>query len=99
VCVFGILIILYHIISYHIISHNITSYVILDRRHKKLNTKQIVGKCFIKMKNVLRHEVSFGKYIFIRLAIEGISFFMKHEKKGRCFFAEAQKRYVCKFHA
>jgi hypothetical protein len=49
--------------------------------------------------NVLRHEVSFGKYRFIRLAIKGISFFTKHEKKGRCFFAEGSKTYVCKFHA
>jgi hypothetical protein len=49
--------------------------------------------------NVVRHELSFGKYNFIRLAIEGISFFTKHEKKGRCFFAEGSKRYVCKFHA
>jgi hypothetical protein len=36
--------------------------------------------------NMLRHEVSFGKYSFIRLALERL--FTKHEKKGRCFFAE-----------
>jgi hypothetical protein len=40
---------------------------------------------------VLRHKVNFEKYIIIRLAIEGISFFTKHEKKGRCFFAEGSK--------
>jgi hypothetical protein len=36
----------------------------------------------------------FGKYSFIRLAMEGASFFTKHEKKGRCFFAEGSKT-VC----
>jgi hypothetical protein len=40
--------------------------------------------------NVLRHEVSFGKYSFIRLVIRDL-FFTKHEKKGRCFFAECSK--------
>jgi hypothetical protein len=44
--------------------------------------------------NVLRHEVSFRKYRFIKLAIEGISFLTKHEKKGMCFFAEGSKT-VC----
>jgi hypothetical protein len=58
-----------------------------------------------KNENVLRHEVSFGKYSFISLVTkEGIPlselwiflrsmdfFFMKHEKKGRCFFAEGSK--------
>jgi hypothetical protein len=44
--------------------------------------------------NVLRHEANFGKHYFIRLAIEGASFFTKHEKKGRCFFAEGSKT-VC----
>jgi hypothetical protein len=38
--------------------------------------------------------VNFGKYSFIRLAMEGASFFAKHEKKGRCFFAEGSKT-VC----
>jgi hypothetical protein len=52
--------------------------------------------------NVLRHEVSFGKYSFISLVIRrGLSldeawifFFMKHEKKGSYFFAEGSKT-VC----
>jgi hypothetical protein len=37
---------------------------------------------------VLRHEENFKKRNCIRLATEGASFFTKHEKKGRCFFAE-----------
>jgi hypothetical protein len=44
--------------------------------------------------NVLRHEANFGKHNLIILAIEGASFFTKHEKKGRCFFAEGSKT-VC----
>jgi hypothetical protein len=67
-----------------------------------------------KNENVLRHEVSLRKYSFISLVTkEGIPlceawiflrsmnfFFTKHEKKGRCFFAEGSKNgmYV-KFHA
>jgi hypothetical protein len=62
-----------------------------------------------KNENVLRHKVSFEKYSFISpVTKEGIPFFtkhgyffeawtfffMKHEKKGRCFFAEASKT-VC----
>jgi hypothetical protein len=47
---------------------------------------------------VLRHEANFGKTILANI-IEGVVFFTKHEKKGRCFFAKAQKRYVRKFHA
>jgi hypothetical protein len=55
-----------------------------------------------KNENVLRHEVSFGKYNFISLVTkEGIYFyeawiffFTKHENKGRCFFVEGSKT-VC----
>jgi hypothetical protein len=61
-----------------------------------------------KNENVLRHEVSFGKYSFISLVTKKgslfakhgylceawIFFFMKYEKKGRCFFAEGSKT-VC----
>jgi hypothetical protein len=58
---------------------------------------------------VLRHEVSFEKYSFISLVTRRdlslrsmdiflyeawIFFFTKHEKKGRCFFAEGSKT-VC----
>jgi hypothetical protein len=49
--------------------------------------------------SVLRHEANFEKRNCIRLAIEGTSFFTKHEKKGNCFSSKAQKRYVHKFHA
>jgi hypothetical protein len=60
---------------------------------KGLDTKQIIGNTLLNEK-VLRHEANFGKHNFIRLAIEGASFFAKHEKKGRCFFAEGLKT-VC----
>jgi hypothetical protein len=58
---------------------------------------------------VLRNEVSFEKYSFISLVTRRdlslrstdifryeacIFFFTKHEKKGRCFFAEGSKT-VC----
>jgi hypothetical protein len=91
VCVFGILIILHHIItSFRIILHH-TSYCIGGTRIEyEANLRQMLRQ----NENVLRHDVSFGKYGSIRLAIEGISFFTKHEKKGRCFFAEGSKT-VC----
>jgi hypothetical protein len=44
---------------------------------------------------VLRHEANFGKHNLIILAIEGASIFTKHEKKGRCFFAEGSKNGMC----
>jgi hypothetical protein len=88
VCVFGILTILHHIIiSFRITLHH-TSYCIDGTKIEcEANLRQMLRQ----NENVLRHEVSFGKYNFIRLAIEGISFFTKHEKKGRCFFAEGSK--------
>jgi hypothetical protein len=91
VCVFGILIILHHItISFRITLHH-TSYCIDGTRVEyEANLWQMLHQ----NENLLRHEVSFGKYSFIRFSIEGISFFMKHEKKGRCFFAEGSKT-VC----
>jgi hypothetical protein len=60
-------------------------------------------------KKVLRHGVSYRKYSFISLVTTRdlslksmdiflyevwIFFFTKHEKKGRCFFAEGSKT-VC----
>jgi hypothetical protein len=91
VCVFGILIILHHIIiSFHITLHY-TSYCI---DNTKIECEANLRQMLRQNENMLRKEVSFGKYSFIRLAIEGISFFTKHEKKGRCFFAEASKT-VC----
>jgi hypothetical protein len=91
VCVFGILIILHHIIiSFRITLHH-TSYCIDGTKIEyEANLRQMLRQ----NENVLKHEVSFGKYSFIRLAIEGISFFTKHEKKGMCFFAEGSKT-VC----
>jgi hypothetical protein len=60
---------------------------------KRLDTKQIFGNTLLN-ENVLRHEAKFGKHNLIILAIEGASFFTKHEKKGRRFFAEGSKT-VC----
>jgi hypothetical protein len=91
VCVFGIVIILHHIIiSLRITLHH-TSYRINDT---KIEYEAKIRQMLCQNENVLRHEVSFGKYSFIRFAIEGVSFFTKHEKKGRCFFAEGSKT-VC----
>jgi hypothetical protein len=95
VCVFDITIIFHHIIASFRITLHHTSYRIND---KILDTKQIFGNTLLK-ENVLSHEANFGKHNFIRLAIEGASFFTKHEKKGRCVFVEGSKRYVRKFHA
>jgi hypothetical protein len=91
VCVFGILIILHHIIiSFRITLHH-TSYCINGTKFEyEANLRQTLRQ----NENVLRHEVSFGKYSFIKLAIEGICFFTKPEKKERCFFAEGSKT-VC----
>jgi hypothetical protein len=81
----------HHLASYHhIIPHNITSYIISHQQQKRLNTKQSFGNTLVK-ENVLKHEVNSRKYIFIGLTKGGVSFFMKHEKKGRCFFAEGSK--------
>jgi hypothetical protein len=41
---------------------------------------------------------SHGKILNIALAKKG-DFFMKREKKGRCFFAYDSKQYVQRFHA
>jgi hypothetical protein len=96
VCVFGIVVILHHvIISFHIALHH-TSYRI---NGTKIGYEAKLRQILRQNENVLRHEVNFGKYSFIRLAMKGASFFTKHEKKGRCFLSKAQKRYVRKFHA
>jgi hypothetical protein len=103
-CVFGIPIIFascHHVISY--IMHHIVS----------TDTRIEYGANLRKMlrpnENVLRHEVSFGKYNFISLGTRRdlslqskdiflyeawIFLFTKHEKKGMCFFAKGSKM-VC----
>jgi hypothetical protein len=77
-------------ISFRITLHH-TLYCINDT---KIEYKAKLRQMLCQNENVLRHEVSFGKYSFIRLAIEGVSFFTKYEKKGMCFFAEGSKT-VC----
>jgi hypothetical protein len=65
VCIFGILIILHHIITSFCITLHHTSYCINDTRIEyEDNLRQILRQT----ENVLRHEVSFRKYSFIRLA-------------------------------
>jgi hypothetical protein len=78
VCGFGITIILHHIIISFRITLHHTSY--------RINSK--------KTEYEANPRQYFRKYVFIGLAKEGASFFTKHEKKGRCFFAEGSKT-VC----
>ena len=69
VCVFGILIILHHIITSFRITLHHTSYCINGTRIEyEANLRQMLRQ----NENVLRHEVSFGKYSFIKLALEGL---------------------------
>ena len=108
VCVFGIITILHHIIiSFRIASHH-TSYHINDTR---IEYGVDLRRMLCKNENVLRHEVSFGKYSFISLVTkEGIplceawifftkqgSFSLRSMKRRESVFSpKAQKRYVCK---
>jgi hypothetical protein len=75
VCVFDIIIILHHIItSFRITSHH-TSYRINDTRIEYIaDFRQVLRQ----NENVLRHEVSFGKYNFISLVTKKGSLFAKH---------------------
>jgi hypothetical protein len=69
VCVFGILIILHHIIiSFRITLHHITYCINGTKIEYEANLWQMLRQ----NENVLRYEVSFGKYTFIRLVLEGL---------------------------
>jgi succinate dehydrogenase/fumarate reductase cytochrome b subunit len=69
VCVFGIVIILHHIIiSFRTTLHD-TSYCI-DGTKIKYEAK--LRQMLYQNENVMKHEVSFGRYSFITLAIEGL---------------------------
>jgi hypothetical protein len=72
--IFGILIILHHIIiSFRIALHH-TSYCITDTRIEyEANLQQMLRQ----IKNVLRHEVSFGKYSFKSLDVRRDLFLYK----------------------
>jgi hypothetical protein len=82
VCVFGISIILHHIItSFRIASHH-TSYHINDTR---IEYGVDLRRMLRKNENMLRHEVSFGKYSFISLvtkrrdpSLQCMDIFTKH---------------------
>jgi hypothetical protein len=112
VCVFGILIILHHTITSFRITLHHTSYCINGTRIRyEANLRHMLRQ----NENMLRHEVSFGKYSFISLVTRRdlflyeawISFFMKHgslslrsmKRREGVFSPKAQKPYVCKFHA
>jgi hypothetical protein len=95
VCVFGGVIILHHIIiSFRITLHH-TSYCI---NGTKIKYEAKLWQMLYQNENVLRYEVSFEKYSFIRLAIEGFSLRSMKRREG-VFSPKAQKRYVSKFHA
>jgi hypothetical protein len=51
--------------SHHFTLHYIIHHIALPAQES--NTKPIFGECFVKIENVLRHEVSFGRYRFIGL--------------------------------
>jgi hypothetical protein len=87
-CVFSILIILHHIITSFCITLHHTSYCINGTRIKyESNLQQMLRQ----NENVLRHEEALGNTVLSVLSQEGISFFTKHEKKGRCFFRRRLK--------
>jgi len=50
----------------------------------------------VKIMVVKRINLHLRKYSFGEFFHEVWIFFTKHEKKGRCFFRQTQKRYVCK---
>ena len=91
VCVFDIVIILHHIIiSFRITLHH-TSYCINGTKNEyEANLRQML----CQNEDVLRHEVSFGKYSFIRLALEGL-FLYEARKEGKVFFRRRLKNSMC----
>jgi hypothetical protein len=91
VCVVGILIILHHIITSFRITLHHTSYCIKGTRIEyEANLRQMLRQ----NENVLMHEVSFGKYKFIRL-VPRRNLFTKHEKEGKVFFCRRLKNGMC----
>jgi hypothetical protein len=69
VCVFGIVIILHHIIiSFRTTLHH-TLYCI---NVTKIEYEAKLRQMLCQNENVMKHKVSFGRYSFIRLAIEGL---------------------------
>jgi hypothetical protein len=88
VCVFGILIILHHIITSFRITLHHTSYCINDTRIEyRANLRQMLRQ----NKNVLRHEVSFGKYSFISLVTKKGSLSLRSMKRRECVFSTKAK--------
>jgi hypothetical protein len=99
----------HHFASYHhIISHNITSYIILHQRHETwirswssahASSKQKGAKARSKLQEIQFYQLCckkvslFTEHGYLSLRSTDL-FFTKHEKKGRCFFAEGSKM-VC----
>ena len=110
VCVFGILIILHHTITSFCITLHHTSYCINGTR---IEYEANLWQMLRQNENVLRHEVSFGKYNFIGLVTkEGIPlceawiflrsmdfFSLRSMKRREVFFRRRLKNGMCKFHA
>jgi hypothetical protein len=94
----------HHTTSYHrIISHSITSYIMSHQRRVWAEGKLFLSK-YAKNETVCwSTKHTFGNYKFTCqenfrrqryytiVVLHKGSFFTKHEKKGRCFFAEGSK--------
>jgi hypothetical protein len=96
VCAFGIVIILHHVIKSFRITLHLISYRINDT---KIGYEAKLQQILCQNENVLRHEVNFGKYSFIRLAMEGLLSLRSIKRREGVFSPKAQKWYVHKFHA
>jgi hypothetical protein len=83
----------HHIASYHsIIQHSITSYIIWHQQKDWIQRKP--SEIPWLNKNVLRHEVSFGKYSFTSLVIRDL-FLYEAWKEGKVFFRRRLKNGMC----
>jgi hypothetical protein len=92
VCVFGILIILHHIItSFRITLHHTSHCITGTRIEYEVNLQRMLRQ----NENVLRHEVSFGKYSFISLVIRRDLFLYEAQKEGKVLFRRRLKNGMC----
>jgi hypothetical protein len=92
VCVFGILIILHHIItSFRITLHHTSYFINGTRIEYEANLQHMLPQ----NENVLRHEVSFGKYSFISLVTRRDLFLNEARKEGKVFFRRRIKNGMC----
>jgi hypothetical protein len=94
----------HHAASYHrIIPYSITSYIISHQQQDQARSKPLAVTWWMKVCRSTKQ--TFNNYNLIRkifvdnniiqqLCYRRALFFMKHEKKGRCFFAKGSKM-VC----